>query len=518
MRILIKRSTIIIEDYVLGNCTKLERSFMIFNKVYHRYNWKGAYYSPDEHRLYLPRGVNIGWLEHLLQCPSYMEEEFDPIDQISPVMIKYLPRDKDQETALEFILGNGDYLANRYKPQLSVNLNTGKGKTYVTIAASSFLLVRTIMITSNIDWINQWRDCILEYTDTKPEEIYIIAGAISITKLKRGIHDISKIKYILASHSTIQSYASKHGWPAVGELFRFLKVGFKVYDEAHLYFDNICMIDFFTNTYRSIYLTATPARSDRNENQIYQKSLKAMPKIDLFHPDDDPHTQYISIQYNTHPNPYELNSCSTGYGFSMIKYAGYVIHKPIFYKMLYIIIDMCLKIDGKVLMYIGTIDSILQIYNWMIQAFPFLDGNIGIYNSSIPKEEKDFQLEKKFILTTTKSCGAAMDIKGLKATVLLAEPFKSEVLARQTLGRTRDENTSYIELVDTGFGAIRNYYYKKLKVFNKYATKCSNILLNDRLIDDKYTELYWKYNERTLDYLEEMKKGLPKVFHHIKKE
>ena len=185
----------------------------------------------------------------------------------------------------------------------------------------------------------------------------------------------------------------------------------------------------------------------------------------------------------------------------MIKYAGYVVHKPIFYKMLYIVIDMCLKVDGKVLMYIGTIDSILHIYN-----------------SSIPKEEKDFQLEKKFILTTTKSCGAAMDIKGLKATVLLAEPFKSEALARQTLGRTRDENTSYIELVDTGFGAIRNYYYKKLKVFNKYATKCSNILLNDRLIDDKYTELYWKYNERTLDYLEEMKKGLPKVFHHIKKE
>ena len=26
-----------------------------------------------------------------------------------------------------------------------------------------------------------------------------------------------------------------------------------------------------------------------------------------------------------------------------------------------------------------------------------------------------------------------------------------------------------------------------------------------------------RYNEKTLDYLEEMKKGLPKVFHHIKK-
>jgi hypothetical protein len=515
-RIIVKRSTIVIENYNLGDCNKLERSFSIFDKVYFKYTFKGIYYDAENYKLYLPRGVNIGWLEKLLDVQAYIEEDFDPIDQISPVMIKYLPRDKVQKTALDFILGNGDYLANRFKPQLSVNLNTGKGKTYVSIAASSFLLYRTIMITSNLDWINQWKDCILEYTDTKPEEIYIIAGSSSIEKLKRGMHDISKIKYILASHATIQSYATKNGWPAVGELFKFFRVGFKIYDEAHLYFDNICMIDFFTNTYKSVYLTATPARSDRNENNIYQKSLRAMPKIDLFDENEDPHTQYISIQYNSHPSPYELNHCATGYGFSMIKYAEYIINKPIFYKMLYIIVDMCLKMDGKILIYIGKIDSIMQVYNWMIQAFPFLDGNIGIYNSSIPKELKDAQLENKFILTTTKSCGAAMDIKGLKATVLLAEPFGSEVLARQTLGRTRAENTTYIEVVDIGFNAIRNYYFKKLKIFKKYATKCSNIMLNDHLIEEKYNELYWNYNTKILEFLEEKKKDLPKVFYHVK--
>ena len=516
-KIVIRRSAIIVENYTLGSCPKLEKSFSIFDKVYHKYYMKGAYYDADTHRLYLPRGVNIGWLEHLLECPSYMDEQFDPIDQIPPVLIKYLPRDKVQSTALDFILGNGDYLANRFKPQLSVNLNTGKGKTYVAIAASSFLLYRTIMITSNLDWINQWKDCILEYTDTKPEEIYIIAGASSITKLKNGVHDISKIKYILASHATIQSYANKHGWPAVGELFKFFKVGFKIYDEAHLYFDNICMIDFFTNTYKNIYLTATPARSDRNENNIYQKSLRSMPKIDLFNEVDDPHTQYISIQYNSHPSVYDMNNCATGYGFSMIKYASYIINRPNFYKILYVIIDMCMNMDGKILIYIGRNESIAIVYNWMLYNFPFLNGCVGIYNSTIPKEYKEAQLNNKFILTTTKSCGAAMDIKGLKATILLVEPFGSEVLARQTLGRTRDANTYYIEIVDTGFNAIRNYYFKKLKIFNKYATQCSNILLNDLTLNEKYNEVYWKHNTRSLDYLNEMKKGLPKGFHHVKK-
>ena len=92
-----------------------------------------------------------------------------------------------------------------------------------------------------------------------------------------------------------------------------------------------------------------------------------------------------------------------------------------------------------------------------------------------------------------------MDIKGLKATVLLAAPVGSEVLARQTLGRTRAENTTYIEVVDIGFNAIRNYYFKKLKIFKKYATKCSNIMLNDHLIEEKYNELYWNYNTKILE-------------------
>lgn len=59
-------------------------------------------------------------------------------------------------------------------------------------------------------------------------------------------------------------------------------------------------------------------------------------------------------------------------------------------------------------------------------------------------------------------------------TVLLAEPFKSEILARQTLGRTRDSNTMYIECVDVGFKYTKKYYYAKLPVFNKYASDVSD--------------------------------------------
>ena len=64
-------------------------------------------------------------------------------------------------------------------------------------------------------------------------------------------------------------------------------------------------------------------------------------------------------------------------------------------------------------------------------------------------------------------------------TILLNEPFKSQVYARQTLGRTRDEDTKYIEVVDIGFEAIRFYYNYKKKIFRKYARSMSEIRLTD---------------------------------------
>ena len=102
---------------------------------------------------------------------------------------------------------------------------------------------------------------------------------------------------------------------------------------------------------------------------------------------------------------------------------------------------------------------------------------------------KHLEKEKRIILSTTKSAGAAEDIYGLKATVVLAEPFKSEVIARQTLGRTRANNTFYIDLVDLGFKQTRKFYYYKLPIFEKYAVDVKHIQFPQDLIDRKSYEI-----------------------------
>ena len=156
-----------------------------------------------------------------------------------------------------------------------------------------------------------------------------------------------------------------------------------------------------------------------------------------------------------------------------------------------------LKMNGKILIYIGTNHAISEVKENIEAQFPFLEGKVGVY-TSIVKENKEEQLKKKIILSTTKSCGAASDIADLACTINLAEPFKSPVLARQTLGRTRGDNTLYIDIVDEGMYHCKRYYKEKKPIFSMYAKSCHDIILDDYEIDKRCDEVVKKYNNKTL--------------------
>lgn len=478
----------IIHNYMPGECRQLEHFFSIWDKLYFRYNPKAIKYDRGTRCLYIPRGYSVRKLEGMFRQNAYINPNCDPYDEGIDIKLKYLPRDKVQKESIAFIIGQGKYSYTRAKSQLAINLNTGAGKTYVTVVSAAIMQLRTIMITSSLGWINQWKERIAEYTDTQPNEIYTLTGSGSIAKILNGMEKVDKYKYILASHQTIKSYGDKYGWDNVGVLFKKLRVGLKIYDEAHLDFDNICDIDFATNTMKTLYLTATPARSDKDENKIYQASFETVPSIDLFDDERDPRTHYRAISYTSHPTPVDVENCKNAYGFNRLAYCDYIIKKDNYYKMLRILIEMSLDI-GKTLIYIGTNKAITASYEWILTNFPELQNDVGIYTTLIKdKATKEEQLNKKIILSTTKSCGAAIDIKDLKMTIVLAEPFRSAVLARQTLGRTRDYGTHYIEIVDRGFYALPAYHKSKLSIFQKYALDTAYDIWSEKKLEEMFQE------------------------------
>lgn len=472
---------------MLGDCPVIEKTFSVYDMTYHKRFPKGRVYDEETKTLMLPRGIDIGFLERVLNTEPIVNFDIDPVGDVSPIMLKYKPRDEVQKEAIRFMLSMDRYKRNETSTMLSVNLNTGKGKTYCAIATAAYLGLRPIVITDSVGWLTQWKEFFSKYTDIKPEEIYLISGVPSAMALYN--RDINKYKVLLVTHSTLQNMGSKKGWKSVGDLFKYCQIGIKFYDEAHLNFDNMFLIDCYTNSFITYYLTATPGRSDMAENNIFSLYFKNVPSIDLFDEDNDPHTKYAAIRFNSNPSPIDATACKNNYGLNRIEYTNYLVHNKEFEKLLRIIVNMASKKPGKHLFYIGTNDAILYVRDWIYENFPELINQVGIYTSIIPPDKRKEQLNRKIILSTTKSAGAAMDIQGLVETVNLAEPFKSKILAQQTFGRTRGDNTIYKDVVDTGFFYTKKFYEFKKPIFNKYATSCVEVNMNASELDKRSNQI-----------------------------
>lgn len=502
--IIVKPSCIQITNYKFGSCPRIENSFSVYDKVTFSYYYIGIYYDKENKILYLPRGIDIWFLENTLGVKAKIEKNtFNEFDIYNDIKIKYLPRDKTQKEALKFMLGKNEYRDTATKSQLSVNLNTGKGKTYISVATFAYTGIKSMIITYAVNWLEQWKDKILEYTNLQEKEICFIANSNMIFRLMRITEkQIRSYKIFLVTHATIKSYGDKNGWDEVSNLFKKLKIGIKIFDEAHMNFQNMAMIDFFSNVYKTYYLTATAMRSDPRENQIYQTSMKNVLSIELFDQKNDPHSDYLSILYNSKPEAQIVSFCKNKYGMDRNKYTNYIINNERFKKVSVVLIDLVLNIlngctpKEKCLIYIGVNNAIETFCHWIVEYFPELEGEIGIYTSIVSPEEKELAKKKRFIITTTKSASACLDIDNLKVVLLLCEPFASELLARQTIGRLRNPNTLYIELVDTGFYHCKSYYQKKKPVFAKYAKTCQQTNLTDTELENRYKNIVNKLMER----------------------
>lgn len=478
-RIKVTNTSIIVDDYDMGESEQLEKVFRIFDPIAHKMYYKGFFYDEENRRLYLPAGMDIWFVRRALDEKYYSRISNEPYQMIDNILIKYKPRDEEQIEALKFTCNVGEYEDNRFLHQLSLNLFTGKGKTYVSIATICFFKIKSIIITGSNTLLDQWRSEIIKYTNLTNTDIVSISGSDYCNMILNGSSSKAKNgKIFLCSHGTLRSFGDRYGWDKISKLFSELGIGMKFFDEAHTNFDNMLMIDFFTNVYKTFYVTATPGRSSWRENHIFQISLKNVPGIDLFDENNDPHTSYVAIKWNSNPTPQVISACRSKYGLDRNKYINYVTQKPEFYDMMRIIMDMVIKCKGRVLMYIGTNEGILRLYHWLGKEYPEFIGDIGIFTSLLDKQEKMKDKRKKLIISTTKSAGLGEHIEGLKMTIVLAEPFKSEIITRQTLGRTRDNNTMYIELVDMGFKYCRKFYNDKLHVFKKYATDVSDTMID----------------------------------------
>jgi superfamily II DNA or RNA helicase len=464
-----------ITNYVPGDQPDLERMLSIWDDSKFKLVPRGLSYDEETLTLRICRGVSLHTLSTLFGEEPNMIYTPDDYDNISVRMI-VPPKDDEQRQALAFLVGEGEYHYTKKYSQLLLNLSTGGGKTYVATAAISFFRMTTMCIVHTEKIQNQWLETFANMTDLDMKKhVCVIKGSASIERLLKKKNN--KYKVYIVNHKTLTSYASKNGWISVHELFKALNIGLKIMDEAHLNFDNMMKIDMYTNCKKSVYLTATFARSDHNENRLFKIATSNIVRYGKETVQTTrKHVMYLSILFNSHPSVADEASMYTMRKFNTIRYMKYELESRRFFDALKYSMDFLVTVEGKILVLSSTIESCGILADYIKNTY--LDKTISQYHSGLSAEEKEDAFNADIICSTIRSAGTGADIRGLRA-VVNTEAYSSQVTADQVAGRLREyneiDNTFYIELVDKGIKHAKKMYERRLPAFKKKCLKVSSL-------------------------------------------
>ena len=469
-KIVLYNTRIDIHGYEIGDCEELESSLCVWNQIYFRLEPRGLQYNEKEKILSVPRGIDVEFLVNKLKLPVYTDKNYNKFDKIN-LKLKYEPRNDIQIKSLAFLTGEGKFKYTKDYSQLSLNLDTGDGRTYCVIASLCIHKMKAIIITHTDNIKEQWYKSLIKFTNIDPRRICELNG----TKAMEDILKETDNKYdmYLVNHCTIQSYAKKHSLENLNRFFEYIKVGIKVFDEAHLHFKSILNVDLNTNVYKTFYLTATFERTDRSEDKVFHLCFKNIAKYGYeTRGEKRKHIKYIAVKFNSKPTLEDQMSIKTKMGFNRHAYMDYQIEKGIIFEVVKYVMDTFGKIDGKALVLSSKIESADKLKELICEWYP--DKSVGIYHSKISKSEKEHIKEYDIISSTPQSCGTGFDVPGLRYNIML-EPYNATITANQVCGRLReipDEYTYHNELIDVGYPKVKEMYRHRLKVFKE---KCYSI-------------------------------------------
>lgn len=468
-----RHTSIVIPNYELGSNESIERMLSVWNGDYYRFETIGFDYNENTKELLLPRGLDLNYVERAFQRPVDVIYKPDPFEPAS-MRLMVEPRSDIQRKSICFLLGEGDFEYTKRHSQLALNLDTGDGKTYCVIAALSFLKMKTMIICHSNRVKKQWINSMLKMTDIDKQFLCDIEGSSSIKKLMKQPTVSQKVFFI--NHSTIQSCAKKNGWGAVTALFQKLGIGLKVFDEAHLRFENMVKTDLYTNTKKTFYLTASLGRSNFRERKLFDLVFKNIAKYGIQTRNEKrKHMIYIVVHYNSRPNLDVRASMKGRHGLDRNRFTDYQISSDIFFDVLTYILNYFGDKEGKMLILSNKNNALGQMDKFIRDNFP--DKTTGTYNSIVSAEEREKAIYKDIILSTEGSLGTGADIPDHRFNIVTI-PYSSPITTTQLTGRLRaweDKYSYHVELVDNGFPEVVSMFKKRVPVVKKRAFKMFEI-------------------------------------------
>ena len=457
-----------IEPYEENENIKLERLCSTkYDRVTHSRETFG--FRIEDNKFIGPRGLSLAMLSQLYDTIPTMEKA-DPFYRMNKsyrMIVK--PKNDDQKKAISFLLGLNGFERTRKYSQLALNLPPGFGKTYCTVYALLALGARTLIVLHRDTIKNQWTDTLENMSDMDMKRVYVITGTKSMENL---LLKKNKDKYdiYLVMHQTISAFLRQHTPDDLRNWFRKMAFGVKVVDEAHLCFKQTVEMDLYSNIPKNIYLTATFTRSDYKEKDLYDlvfgNTIRFGQELDT-----PKNVVYTMVYYNSNPSYSYQKYIHTNYGVSSTRWADYAFkadEKMTVYNVFFEVLEKAKEHTGKILVVIPKINYCEIIAEMIKEMYP--DDIVATIHSKHTKSQNENA--KKYatiIVTTTSSMGTGSDIDHIRSLIIM-EPYSSEVTAKQLTGRLRPypngEDSYAYELIDTGFESILamvNKRYRKLQ-------------------------------------------------------
>lgn len=336
--------------------------------------------------------------------------------------------------------------------------------TYCTGYGIGLYKKKALIIMHRDNLRSQWNESLYMMNGFDHARVHEIDTTQELYNIAHGDYDNDYDIYLI-THATFRAGLKRIGDIKIAQnICKNLGIGVKVIDEAHLEFKDILLLDIVCNVKRNIYLTATPGRSQREENAIYWKVFNSAtfyaPSTELNNNAPNKWMDYVTVRMSSDckPNIYRYQ-VTRGKGMSAVSYGKWVIaydKKKRHFKCCKDIIMECFDRDpnAKVLVLIPLINLCESLMDFLIEELDKEDKfkyalSIRTINSNNSKGDNAYSKKADVIISTLGSMGVGTDVKGL-TDIINMTPYCSKLTAEQSLGRVRYAGKigHYYDIVD----------------------------------------------------------------------
>lgn len=411
--------------------------------------------------------------------PLYMPAKFRC--KVDP---KFLPRGQQPEAV--------DYILEDEKIR-TAHAATGFGKTLSSFFVMEQMGVRTAGVMSATHMAT-WVSGAKEYMQMTPKNLMVIQGGAALkAAIQMSQMNMLEVDLILFSAETIRGFLK--AWEerdvepfdygcSPYELWKVLKVGFVIGDEAHEQIHNRFRMTAYTHAPKVLYLSATLICDDPFINQMYRHIFGA--EEDIWESDNNKHIAVRPLFYQLDKDLlYNRKFKHNGpRGYSHIEFEKSVMrNKKLtnqYFRFIKATIDSALYdknfVEGmKGFVMFASIKMGEAFQKYLKEQYP--TRTIGLFVGGSAKAEL---YERDIVIGTPRSIGTGKDVPGLKALIQTVAVNSSQ-LNLQIMGRLRPVKINGVLIaVDPLYVYLNCEQIKQHKIYHQHrlahvAEKCKDI-------------------------------------------